>query len=652
MADLGRACSLIAACSASIAAAREEGKPVFGGQFADRFLPMPIIKPMTSDTWGTDAVKPRDISNGIESMEWSYWGGNVLKGDDGRYHLFVCRWREDDPKGHNAWRGSLMVRAVSDNLLGPYTVAQKIDRGHNPEIIRLRNGPYRLYRNGSPLVSDTIDGEYRNGSRDYDQRGRTFNPGSSNYTFTMREDGAVLNCTQRGAIFVSRDGLDTYRRLTTGSVYPTDEKGKWLGSFEDPVIWKDNVQYHLTVNAWRQRQAYHLRSRDGVNWKRDPGFAYTIDFAVREDGTRERWYKYERAKVYQDEHRRAVMMNFAVLDVPKDKDLGGDGHSSKNIMMPLTVERLLTVLDPSGIAADTREIRVKVQAERGFNPHTDMDLTTLRFGAPEVVDFGGGCKLLRSEKAGRDLVLVFDAGGNGFEEHNFAGKLLGRTNRDELLVGYSRLPWVVYEAPMLSAEVAGAEGETIRVELSNFGGSASKEGKVAVDVVDSAGEVLFAGAMPVKPLRSFGSTTVSFEDTGVRPGKQYRCRMTTSAPGGHSEVYTQAVSANLEVTQVKPRDGDKTLDFVVGNLGELASPPADLKILLGYDKRTKESLAAIEGKIPALAPGEKHSFSCPIDARLERGKRYNVGRAREAECITSDGQKLRSSVLWHVYVPR
>ena len=212
MADLGRACSLIAACSASVAAAREENEPVFGGQFADRFLPMPISKPMTSDTWGTDAVKPRDVSNGIESMEWSYWGGNVLKGDDGRYHLFVCRWPEKDPLGHNAWRGSTMVRAVSDDLLGPYAVAQKIDRGHNPEIIRLKNGSYRLYRNGSPLVSDTIDGEWTAAKVRYDHRGRTYNAGNSNYTFTMREDGAVLVCTQRGGILISRDGMDTYHR--------------------------------------------------------------------------------------------------------------------------------------------------------------------------------------------------------------------------------------------------------------------------------------------------------------------------------------------------------------------------------------------------------------------------------------------------------
>ncbi len=67
----------------------------FGGRFMDRFLPMPAQGPLTENTWGANYVKPRYIENGLEDDEWSYWGGNALLGEDGMYHLFVCRWRED-----------------------------------------------------------------------------------------------------------------------------------------------------------------------------------------------------------------------------------------------------------------------------------------------------------------------------------------------------------------------------------------------------------------------------------------------------------------------------------------------------------------------------------------------------------------------------
>ena len=34
---------------------------IHGGRFMDRFLPMPVIGPLTEDTWGAENVKPRYI---------------------------------------------------------------------------------------------------------------------------------------------------------------------------------------------------------------------------------------------------------------------------------------------------------------------------------------------------------------------------------------------------------------------------------------------------------------------------------------------------------------------------------------------------------------------------------------------------------------
>ena len=61
---------------------KEWSQLVKGARFMDRFLPMKGNQ-LSSDTWGTSDVRPRYVDNGIEDRIWSYWGGNIRKGEDG-----------------------------------------------------------------------------------------------------------------------------------------------------------------------------------------------------------------------------------------------------------------------------------------------------------------------------------------------------------------------------------------------------------------------------------------------------------------------------------------------------------------------------------------------------------------------------------------
>ena len=110
---------------------------VKGGRFMDRLEPLPILSKRTSDTWGEDAVKPRDITLGIEDPDWTYFGGNIIKGKDGKYHQFVCRWAENSPKGHMSWFDAETVHAVSDSHLGPFIAKEVLGKGFNPEAYQL-----------------------------------------------------------------------------------------------------------------------------------------------------------------------------------------------------------------------------------------------------------------------------------------------------------------------------------------------------------------------------------------------------------------------------------------------------------------------------------------------------------------------------------
>jgi hypothetical protein len=497
---------------------------VYGGRFIDRFLPMPSGT-LSKDTWGAEGVVPRYIDNGIENRKFSYWGGNILQGNDGKYHLFVCGWLESSPKGHHEWGNSIVFHAVSENSIGPFVVKDTIGKGHNPEVFRLRDGRFVVYVMGGHYVSDNISGPWTYGKFDFDRRDRRIIEGLSNLTFVRREDGSYLMVCRGGGIWISETGLSTYNQLTDKRVYPPVE-----GAFEDPVVWRDHIQYHLIVNDWLGRIAYYLRSKDGVNWVVDPGEAYTHGFSIHEDGLVEDWFKYERIKVFQDEYGRAIQANFAVIDVLKNDDKGSDNHSSKNISIPLNPGLLLTVLDSRPITAATKTIRVKIAAEKGFDPHTDIDLASLRFGASTEVNFGRGSKVKSSEKLGADLIVTFDAAGNGITADEFAPKLIGKTPQGKLLYGYARLPYVTYIEPILSARKPvfslRTNGVDLSVEVQNFGQVASKETTLEL-LVDKDGNKVKAGTATVPSLKPYEKTNVLFFTPSLfEKGKEYAFTLT------------------------------------------------------------------------------------------------------------------------------
>jgi hypothetical protein len=93
--------------------------------------------------------------------------------------------------------------------------------------------------------------------------------------------------------------------------------------------------YHIVVNSWSNRKAFHLTSTDGINdWKLQ-GSAYDPlqNFVRYTDGTVNHWNKMERPSVYL-ENGHVAAVTLAVIDVPKDDERGNDLHGSKVIVIP------------------------------------------------------------------------------------------------------------------------------------------------------------------------------------------------------------------------------------------------------------------------------------------------------------------------------
>lgn len=507
---------------------KEWEKLVPGARFADTLLPMQGQK-LSSDTWGNACVKPRFLDNGIEDRTWSYWGGNVLRGEDGLYHLMVAAWREDSPKGHMEWPNSIVIHAVSTNPVGPFVQKDTVGKGHNPEVFRLADGRYVIYVIGKYYLSSSLNGPWTEGHFSFDARDRPIIEGLSNLTFARREDGSFLMICRGGGVWISRTGLSPYLQISDHRIYPNIP-----GNFEDPVVWRDDVQYHAIVNDWRGRIAYHLRSGDGRTWVVDPGEAYLPGIARHPNGHVEQWYKYERPKVFQDARGRAIQMNFAVIDHIKWEDKGGDIHSSKNIAIPLDPGLTLDILAPEVLTPETPRIRLRVAAEPGLNPARDLDVKSLRFGTSAEVNYGGGAPVLASE-VGADgtLVLTFDGAQANIGPEEFAPKLLGKRTDGRPAFGYVRHPQWKAPRSILTARAPQLKtGETVTyaVTVQNLGLAPSPK-EVTLRLTSPEGRLLAEG--PVPSLAPYAEATLSLPlAAGAPTQRPNRITLTFSTPSG------------------------------------------------------------------------------------------------------------------------
>ena len=403
-----------------------------GGRFMDRFEASAVIgNGWTTNCWGGDNVKPRDVRNGIEDGEYSYWGGNITK--IGReYHLFVARWKESEPRGHMFWPKSEVAHAVSKRQDGDFKVVEVLGKGHNPELFRCKDGSWAVYcidaKGRAQLYrAKSVNGPWTYERMKLDLDGKTMIEGESNFSFCSRPDGSVLAVCRGGGIWLSEDGLKPFVRKSEGRVYPDV-----AGRFEDPVLWRDEVQYHIIVNDWLGRVAWKLVSPDGFSWTTLPGEAYTPGIAkVEVDGkvVVNDWFKFERMRVFQDEYGRVVQANFAVIDCAKKYDRGSDIHSSKNITIPMNPGRRV-----ESFRKTRKGWEMRIRSERGFNSLSDVDVGSLVLAPQSMVAFGAGVKAIDTAEAAGDLVVIFPP----VELDSPVGEALGRVKGGRLFVATCR----------------------------------------------------------------------------------------------------------------------------------------------------------------------------------------------------------------------
>ena len=213
-------------------------------------------------------------------------------------------------------------------------------KGHNVTALVLPDKSYAVVvsetRPGDVFVSKSLDGPWKQlGSIQVDANGFEAREGRmSNVSMMVRPDGGFEIVARSGAIMISTNGILGPYKLQGRSIY-ADMPGLPRRNLEDPVVWYSGGLYHIVVNCWSERKAFHLTSPNGIsNWT-NRGLAYdpTTDFVRYTDGTVNHWDKIERPGVLLDDGHVAYF-TFAVLDVPKDQELANDNHGSKVIVVP------------------------------------------------------------------------------------------------------------------------------------------------------------------------------------------------------------------------------------------------------------------------------------------------------------------------------
>jgi hypothetical protein len=341
--SLAAAILLALVCSAKGQAPTTQQAPA--KTLIDYFLPAPIVGKLSSDAWGAPNVLPRDQDNGLEDQtikQFNYWDGQIIKGPDGKYHMFASRW--DQSRGHNGWPGSVAVHAVSDSPIGPY-IDKGIcwpdsmnGRGHNVTALVLPNNQgfaviVSETRPGAVFVSESLDGPWK-------MKGLLTVAGqpnwrASNVSVMVRPDGDFMIVPRNGRVMISKasDGVCGPYTIV-GPAFP-----RGIPNLEDPVVWYSGGLYHIVVNSWSTRTAYHLTSKDGKTHWVNRGIAYDPrkDFVRYTDGTVNHWNKMERPGVYL-ENGHVKCFTFASIDVEKNQDRGNDNHGSKVVVVPFDGE--------------------------------------------------------------------------------------------------------------------------------------------------------------------------------------------------------------------------------------------------------------------------------------------------------------------------
>jgi len=301
-----------------------------------------------------DRLQPLSPENIFKTEGYYNWCSSMIRGDDGKYHLFYSRW----PKkyGFDAWlTHSEVARAISNSPAGPWeykeTVLKSNGKGHwdaitvhNPKIKHF-NGKYYLYYCSTNMgdkefaEGDLIETALAGGSHPNwkilrpNQRTGVAVSNSINGPWTRMDQpliepsGPITTLTVNPAIDQGKDGKyylivkgdkpNETRFIRNQAIAVSDSP---TGPFkmqpkpvidyldtEDMSMWYDLKRDYFYAVFHAHTFIGMVSSPDGINWKKATEYVLTPKKLALANGTTLEPDRLERPFVYQEKGDPMVM---------------------------------------------------------------------------------------------------------------------------------------------------------------------------------------------------------------------------------------------------------------------------------------------------------------------------------------------------------
>jgi hypothetical protein len=277
----------------------------------------------TSEPAFADRLLPAPVGGGFAMDGYWVWDPSVVKGEDGKYHMFASRWTKELSFG-NWVTNSEVVRAVADTPVGPYTFVEVVlpPRGkeffdgcttHNPRIVKYKD-LYLLYYFGNTYyfdrpvpgsdvwadgrahrawmnkriglaVASSVNGPWKR----MDSPVISPRPGkwdasiTSNPSPVVKPDGSIYLMYKSSAknydpplllgAAMAKDYKGPYKRLSDEPVFSFHSNAKKDNDVEDPFVWWAGDHYELIMKdrfghiCGEEGGGIHASSKDGVKWQ-------------------------------------------------------------------------------------------------------------------------------------------------------------------------------------------------------------------------------------------------------------------------------------------------------------------------------------------------------------------------------------------------
>lgn len=341
-------------------------------------LVLPVASPATDYDFA-GMIQPAPGSAKFTVPGFYVWCGTMVRGDDGKCHLFYSRWPLQH--GFNAWvTHSEVAHAVGDTPLGPFKHQDVAlpERGegfwdghctHNPTVLRVGKKYYLYYmgnrgdreptkglnwvhRNNQRIgvaVADSPDGPWQRFDRPL------LEPQSGFYDATCCNNPSVTARPGGGYLMVYKAVGDKGKPPFYGPVLhcvatsesptgpftrhpkPVFVKEGVPFAAEDPFVWCDGQRYWAIVKdnagyfTGAGRSTALWQSSDGLDWQlANHPLVATTEIAWA-DGRKQRMLALERPQLFFENGQPSVLL-FATTDSKANE-------TSFNVRLPLLIPR-------------------------------------------------------------------------------------------------------------------------------------------------------------------------------------------------------------------------------------------------------------------------------------------------------------------------